>query len=330
MPSYLPCVGTISIALSPLVTHLTLPPTDAHLPLGQLPLSLVGLPLLRRAQLRSSPTLTTSEAVSTAMMIPFGRAPREFSVPQCPAGSRNPRHPGQNFSQPHLPLPVGGAAHMEDHNRARPNQNHTTAWPAPPQMPAFPHNTRDNMQGQAAAWMPTGGPPAIHPWGDGYAPSPTFHFDLAPATFRPRRLVAVHPAESAPLTEAELRVPAFDPPSRALRILHRRLPFGPIHVVLPGAPAGPLSLGDVLTALHRALHAPITRTDWEMLDREGSWRVVRAFRQRCRAEGGQDREIMELKGGLKRVDFLLGETVFVGLVRAAGDPLGYARLVTAA
>jgi hypothetical protein len=39
--------------------------------------------------------------------------------------------------------------------------------------------------------------------------------------------------------------------------------------------------------------------------------------------------VEERKQGVKRVDFLLGQTVLKGLVRVPGDPEGCVRMVTA-
>ncbi|KAJ6529893.1 hypothetical protein DFH09DRAFT_153681 [Mycena vulgaris] len=207
------------------------------------------------------------------------------------------------------------------------------------------HKKKASSWGHAPAWATSGGylqpqqPQEVHPWLNGDAPSPTFHLDLAPRAFLPLRLVRAHPPQSAPLNAADFREPAFHPPRTALRILHPRLPFWPVDLALPaGAPAAPISLGDVLAALHRALHTRITPADWEPLGRADAEAVTRAFTHRCRAEAVRsgvppaqlrDREIAERNEGVKRVDFLLGKTVFKGLVRTPGDPEGVVRLVTA-
>ncbi|KAJ7448845.1 hypothetical protein B0H11DRAFT_2332862 [Mycena galericulata] len=164
------------------------------------------------------------------------------------------------------------------------------------------------------------------------APSPIFHFDLAPLQFAPLRLVNANPPQTAVLRVAEIREPAFHPPLTSLRILHQCIPFWPIDLALP------TELGDVLLSLHRALHERISHADWETLAEEDAQAVTKAFTQRCRAEAIRsrvppphlrDREVAERNQGVKRVDFLLGKTVFKGLVRAPGDPEGCVRMVTA-
>ncbi|KAF8144203.1 hypothetical protein K438DRAFT_1632263 [Mycena galopus ATCC 62051] len=108
-----------------------------------------------------------------------------------------------------------------------------------------------------------------------------------------------------------------------------------------------MTLADVLVAIHRMLHTPIGHKDWEMLGVEDQQKVERAFTQRCRAEASRhakasrraeasrsrdppaqltDWEVVERELGVKRVDFLLGKTIFKGLDWVPGDP--EARLMT--
>lgn len=251
-----------------------------------------------------------------------------------------------------------------------PPRQRTISWHAPapppsspflaPTMPAFltaqsqsspfrPGHKKSKSWGTAPSWLNnvnpylnTSGPqPAmhIHPWLNGDTPSPSFHFDLAPAAFAPLRRVDTYPPSSAFVGPAELREPAFHPPLFALRILHPRLPFWPVDLALPaGAHAPPITLLDVLLALHRALHTRINHADWATLGGEDEAAVTRAFSARCRAEAVRsgaspaqlrDREVAVRSQGVKRIDFLVGKTVFKGLVRAPGDPEGCVRMITA-
>ncbi|KAF8205396.1 hypothetical protein K438DRAFT_1918076 [Mycena galopus ATCC 62051] len=176
----------------------------------------------------------------------------------------------------------------------------------------------------------------IHPFLNGDAPSPAFHFDLAPMAFTPMRLVSTHPPSGALVSGTELREAAFHPPIFTLRILHPRLPLWPIDLALhSSAQAPPISLADVLVALHRSLHTRIGSSDWATLGSDDQTRVTRAFAARCRKEalraGGtpkqlRDREIAVRNQGVLRVDFLQGKTVFRGLVRHSE---GIVHLVTA-
>ncbi|KAJ7893355.1 hypothetical protein B0H14DRAFT_2684712 [Mycena olivaceomarginata] len=246
----------------------------------------------------------------------------------------------------------------------------TTSWHAsaagspfiPPKSPAFLHaqsysnppgHKKSKSWGNANATPPWAGnafpntpspkpPIQVHPWLNGDTPSPIFFFDLAPKSFAPQRAVSTTPPQGTLLGEVEMREPAFHPPLTALRILHPRLPFWPIDLALPpGVPAAqapPISLGDVLAAIHHALHVKIAPADWATLSSEDQQHVSGTFTQRCRREAVRskvpqaqlrDRELEERNQGVKRVDFLLGQTVFKGLVRVPGDPEGCVRMVTA-
>ncbi|KAF7342292.1 hypothetical protein MVEN_01817400 [Mycena venus] len=173
----------------------------------------------------------------------------------------------------------------------------------------------------------------VHPFLDGDAPSPIFFFDVAPLRFAPVKCVSLNPPQSAPLSEAELRESAFNPPLMSMRLLHPKLPFWPINLGMSEnmtpAEASPVSLGDILVSIHRALQTRITHADWENLNPEDQQRVTVAYLKRCHTEAVRsqvppaqlrDQEIQERNKGVKRVDFLLGKTVFKGLVRSPGDP----------
>ncbi|KAK7040019.1 hypothetical protein R3P38DRAFT_496601 [Favolaschia claudopus] len=242
----------------------------------------------------------------------------------------------------------------------------TTSWSAPapkqtspflaPTVPAFlqaqpfkPGHKKANSWTTIPAWVnnvnispyfPSTAPPAsqlIHPFLNGDAPSPAFHFDLAPSAFVPMRLVSTHPPSGAPLSALELREGAFHPPLTALRIIHPRLPHWPIDLALPAGvpgPAPPISLAAVLVSIHRALHTRITGADWATLSPHDVARVTAAFSLRCRNEAMRnpvpgmslgEREVQVRNQGVLRVDWLKGKTVFKGLVRHEG----YVELLTA-
>ncbi|KAJ7252054.1 hypothetical protein C8J57DRAFT_1077756 [Mycena rebaudengoi] len=166
----------------------------------------------------------------------------------------------------------------------------------------------------------------IHPWLNGDVSSPAVHFDLASSAFAPMRLIPTLPPHHVLLSATDIRVPAFYPPRTALRILHAQLPFWPVDLKLPpDVPAAPpITLGDVLVALHRTLHQRISHADWATLTVEQEVAVTRAFTHRCRGEAARS----EGRACVKLVDFLLGKTVFRGLVRDPRDPEGCVRMIT--
>ncbi|KAJ6448013.1 hypothetical protein C8R47DRAFT_995212 [Mycena vitilis] len=198
------------------------------------------------------------------------------------------------------------------------------------------------LWGTSPPWWTRAEPDAaavyIHPFLNGDTPSPDFHCDLAPSTFVPMRRIATYPPSGALIGAAELHAPAFYPPLFALRVVHSRLPFWPIDLALPpDAQAPPITLADVLVALHRVFHTPITHADWAGLGSAHEGAVRTAFTARCRSEARRsgaapaqlcDREMAVRSQGVLRVDFLLGKTIFKGLVRAPGDTEGCLRMVT--
>ncbi|KAJ7636409.1 hypothetical protein FB45DRAFT_788608, partial [Roridomyces roridus] len=176
-------------------------------------------------------------------------------------------------------------------------------------------------------------PEQIHPRLAGTAPSSTFFYDLSYSRFLPQRifhpLPPPHPPQYAMLSSRDFNEPAFHPPRTKLRLLFSRLPFWPVDLALPEAMPEhvniPISVGDVLVALHHALHARISATDYWTLGETDRRAVRDAFAQRCRAEAVRsgvpptqlyDVEKREKAQGLRKVDFLCGKTVFTGLVKA--------------
>jgi hypothetical protein len=146
-----------------------------------------------------------------------------------------------------------------------------------------------------------------------------------------------NPPQSSLVDQTEFQKSAFHPALNALRIVHPAMPFWPVDLNLPQW-ATSISFGDVLVGLHKRMHERITRSDWELLDEEEARAVTTAFTNRCRAEAvrsgvppGQlhDREVETRNGGVKRVDFLLGKTVFKGLVWTTMEQPACMRLVTA-
>ncbi|KAJ6609055.1 hypothetical protein B0H10DRAFT_1884511 [Mycena sp. CBHHK59/15] len=267
------------------------------------------------------------------------------STPNTPEFNANSRTtswhgPAPALDSPFLQPTVPPFLHAQTQSYFVPGHKRAHSWGnsgAPPP-PSWLNSANPHLNNSAL--LSPQEPMQIHPWLNGDCPSPVFHFNLAPAKFMPLRLVSSNPPQSAVLGQAEFREPAFHPPLTSLRILHPKLPFWPVDLALPAdaQAASPISFGDVLVAMHRTLHQRISHTDWATLSTEDEEAVRRAFTRRCRAEAVasgvprarlRDREVAERNQGVKRIDFLLGHTVFKGLIRAPGDPEGCVCMVTA-
>ena len=95
--------------------------------------------------------------------------------------------------------------------------------------------------------------------------------------------------------------------------------------------APPITLGDILVAIHQKMHQRITHNDWGRLSMSEEAHISRAFTRRCRREsmrneGGfsSNMELPERQQGVKVVDFLLERHIFRGLVRSED---GYVKMI---
>lgn len=165
----------------------------------------------------------------------------------------------------------------------------------------------------------------INPWINGSSPRNDFYFDLSTTTFTPLRLYGN--GQPTILPPEEMREPATHPPLTRLRIICDLIPTWPIHLELPPTPyspynsnqfayqqpspsSPPITLMDVLVAVHQAMHSRITHIDWAKVSKKEQREITRAYTVRC---GGSEHERAQ---GVKRVDFLLGRTRMIGLVRS--------------
>jgi len=161
----------------------------------------------------------------------------------------------------------------------------------------------------------------VHPWLNAENPQNNLMLDLALPNFSPMRLVA--PGQPIPLTLADVQEHAFYPPLTRLRIVCDLIPQWPVELEYApgngfdaGAPPPPITVGDVLLAVHQLLHQRITHLDWATLTPSQEHAVSKAYTRRCRAV--PNLEILQRNEGVKKVDFLLGRVMFRGLLRADG------------
>ncbi|KAJ7782634.1 hypothetical protein B0H16DRAFT_1493805 [Mycena metata] len=227
-----------------------------------------------------------------------------------------PPFPSQLHSNPQ-PLPFSAPPYPHHHHHQYPH------FSAPPYSAPLPY---------VSGYPQFPGPLEIHPWINGEAPSPEFFFDLSVTDFLPCRMLGEHGAVR--LTHADLAQPAFYPPITRLRIVCDMILQWPIDLVFGGGGGGmsfagmgqppPITLGDILIAVHQKMHQPITHLDWSRLSMGEETVVSRAFTRRCRRESAREgamvhfeEEMPERQKGVKVVDFLRGRNIFRGLVRGA-------------
>ncbi|EAU86938.1 hypothetical protein CC1G_09795 [Coprinopsis cinerea okayama7 len=181
----------------------------------------------------------------------------------------------------------------------------------------------------------------IHPLLNGENPARQFFFNLANPHFQPVKIVG--PNQWVPLGSEELAQPATHPPVYELKIVCDATPQWPIHIryeppsnpyysphpsaaLQPGHGAPPITVGDVLTQLHKHLHAMVAQHEWNQMSTKEEKEITKAFQRRCKMMGKGEYMVWRQKG-LRRVDYLKDRCVFSGVLRT-GSGLGEVKLVT--
>jgi hypothetical protein len=173
----------------------------------------------------------------------------------------------------------------------------------------------------------------LHPFLNGESPRPDFYFDLALPKFSP--VLWTGPSQVTPLTMEHFSQPATHPPITRLRIICDTIPqwpidleYNPYHqggLSIPAAPI-PITLGDILIAIHRSLHTRISHMDWAKLSASEETAVARAYTRRCKSIPSVAQ--FEASQGVRRVDYLLDKNRFRGLLRhSSGDGFETFKLV---
>ncbi|KAL1757791.1 hypothetical protein FB107DRAFT_272588 [Schizophyllum commune] len=170
----------------------------------------------------------------------------------------------------------------------------------------------------------------LHPWLNAENPPKDFIFDLSLPVFSPRRLLPG--GQTVPPSSQDMATPATHPPITRLHIVCDYFPHWPIDLEYPGGGANvrvpPIQLGDVLIAVHTALHRRISHRDWEALTMAQEKEVTRAFYKRVGLGKTRNEQESIKAQGVLHVDFLpVGKTWFRGLVRS-GNNWDTMRLIT--
>ncbi|KAJ7505915.1 hypothetical protein B0H11DRAFT_361621 [Mycena galericulata] len=121
-----------------------------------------------------------------------------------------------------------------------------------------------------------------------------------------------------PRNDRDLMVPALMPAAARMRLMHPRLPWY-IDVKRRQPNSASVTLYDVLRTLYEELDRPIASRDFynEELGKRDRDNLTSAFKERC-AMNGKEFAKEEMLKGVKRVDFLGMDCVFLGLVKRNG------------
>jgi len=181
------------------------------------------------------------------------------------------------------------------------------AQPAPGFLPAYAYGSYPPV-------VPSELHPLLRP--DSHA----IYFDLSFFEFRP-----VH-SKGMPVSVQTLAEPATHPPTTRLVVTSDVIPKWPVLLDYHAATLGsshpssvlpPITLGDVLYAIHQTMQSQITHKEWAELDEREGTAVAKAYVRRYKlAVGHESRVATE---GVKRVDYLLKKVMFAGLYRKSGD-----------
>ena len=156
--------------------------------------------------------------------------------------------------------------------------------------------------------------------------SQAIFFDLSLFEFRPVD------AKGMPISVQTLAEPATHPPTTRLVVSSDRIPQWPVLLDYHAATLGtahspsmlpPITLGDVLYAIHQTMQSQITHREWAELDDKDEAVVAKAYMRRYKLVPGHEARLAA--EGVKRVDYLLKRVMFGGLTRKSGDQ-GYENL----
>jgi len=205
----------------------------------------------------------------------------------------------------------------------------TTVHSLPSPSPAFSVST-----------LPSSAGPLTPPSAPTMLPGPTPYTISLPAgpapkylgSMRPHALLALppsinydvgnHPSTASvqhlPLSMRSLSEPATRPPLPSLTIVMSRLPWS---VYVTPSHGTFVSVSDVLSAIYRTLRVQITQSEFHSLPSPtDARRVSQTYEQRYKRLRGTVAYAEEKRGGVRRIDFLMGCTRFIGLSMTRQGP----------
>ncbi|THH27636.1 hypothetical protein EUX98_g6545 [Antrodiella citrinella] len=226
-------------------------------------------------------------------------------------------------AMPSVGPPPGYVPHRRSSDTAVHNGGHP-AWVTVPTWMVYP---------QPAMVAPP--PSQFHPLLNGEGGNrPLLFFDLSVHTFNPLRIPSHGRTTGIALTYDELSQQATHPGVTRMEIICDAISQWPIvlepqldrpansrYLNVPSSPSadfsGPITVGDVLVAIHRVMQTQISHRDWVQLSPAQETNVARAYTRRCRTFPSL--EEFESRQGVRRVDYLGDKIVFKGLTRLRGD-----------
>ncbi|KAK6996265.1 hypothetical protein R3P38DRAFT_2565912 [Favolaschia claudopus] len=106
--------------------------------------------------------------------------------------------------------------------------------------------------------------------------------------------------------------PATSPPQPRLTLIHACMPW---RITIVASNARYVNVNDVFMGLYTTLRTNVTLTEFSSLERAGHReKVCKSYRKRYRRLRGQD-YVREKMQGIKRIDFMMGHTKFLGLTQ---------------
>lgn len=113
-------------------------------------------------------------------------------------------------------------------------------------------------------------------------------------------------------TAVRLTEPATSPGLSLIKIEISE--YLPILKVYPEEYAGGIvTVRDILHAIYRDLRTAVTHEEWRRVPKLVQWMVSNTFYERCDSVEDPQARLMERHKGVKRIDFLLKNRLFVGL-----------------
>ena len=219
--------------------------------------------------------------------------------------------------------PPGYAPHRRRSDTSVPGGH--PAWLSMPAWMVYP---------QYAQPVPAPPPSQFHPLLNGEGGNrPLLFFDLSVHAFNPVRISSHGQTTGTSLTLDELSQQATHPGVTRIKIVCDAISQWPIvlepqhdrpstsgsgYLSVPAASSyGPITVGDILVAIHRVMQTQISHRDWVRLSAEQESSIARAYTRRCRTFPSA--EEFEARQGVRKVDYLLDRFVFRGLTRIGRD-----------